>query len=73
MAVITNFQSKKVQIKYMTGVTPEGKDIVKTKTYSGVKSDATDQDIYDVAGTIIGLQNYTAQEVRKAESYELTE
>ena len=42
--------------------------IVKSKTYSNLKYDANNQDVYDVAQALMGLQDYTVLEVLKQDS-----
>ena len=41
---------------------------VKSKTYSNLKYDANNQDVYDVAQALMGLQDYPVLEVLKQDS-----
>ena len=46
---------------------------VKSKTYSNLKYDANNQDVYDVAQALMGLQDYPVLEVLKQDSTTLAE
>ena len=50
-----------------------GNTIVKSKTYSNLKYDANNQDVYDVAQALMGLQDYAVLEVLKQDSTTLAE
>ena len=41
---------------------------VKSRTYSNLKSDATSQNIYDVAKSLEGLQEFSVIEISKIEN-----
>lgn len=73
MAVETNKVSTRMQLKLKTGVNEGGKDIIKNKTYSGVKVSADDQSIYDVANVLGGLQDYELAEIHKLEDVVLVD
>ncbi|MBC3802969.1 DUF1659 domain-containing protein [Acetobacterium fimetarium] len=62
MAITTDFLAKKIQIKLNHGMV-DGKEKITSRSYGDVKSDATDQAIYDVAVLITGLQQPTLEEV----------
>lgn len=72
MAVEAVVKSVKLQIRYL-GQVLNGRQTYITKTYSKVKPEASDQDIYDVAGTIAGLQTNAVYSISKAEDSELIE
>ena len=46
---------------------------VKSKTYSNLKYNANNQDVYDVAQALMGLQDYPVLEVLKQDSTTLAE
>ena len=72
--VIAIPQDSKLQLRLVVGTDPNsGAPIIKTKTFSKVKSSALDQDIYDVATTLVGLQKYPLDEIRLIKSSQLTE
>lgn len=64
MAVTTNFMEQKIQIRSNHGMV-DGKEKITSRTYGDVKATATDQDIYDVAVIIAGLQQPVLEEVIK--------
>ena len=72
--VIAVPQDSKLQLRFVVGTNPTtGAPILKTKTFSKVKSSAINQNIYDVATTLVGLQKYPVDEIRIIRSYQLTE
>ena len=67
-------QDSKLQLRLVVGTDPStGAPLIKTKTFSKVKSSAVDQDVYDVATTLVGLQKYPVDEIRLLKSSQLTE
>ena len=72
MAIEAMVKSVKLQIKYL-GEVQDGKQTYISKTYSKVRPQAADQDIYDVAGIIAGLQTKGVFSIGKAEDSELME
>ena len=71
MAVTSQSKSTKFKIVYSLGQDEKGKEIKKTKTYSKLKHDASNEDVYAVASSLIGLQSNTALEVAKLNESEL--
>lgn len=72
--VIAVPRDSKLQIRFVTGSNPEtGAPIIKSKTFSKVKSSAIDQDVYDVATALVGLQKYPVDEIRIIKESQLTE
>lgn len=57
-----------LKIKFDCGLDENGKTIVKNRTLSNVKSDASSQNILDVANALIGLCEHPALEVLKQEN-----
>jgi len=72
MAVEAVVKSVKLQIRYL-GQVVNGRQTYITKTYSKVKPEASNQDIYDVAGVLAGLQTNAVYSISKAEDSELIE
>ncbi len=63
-----------LQFRLITGTNPEtGAPLIETKTFNKIKSSALDQDIYDVATSIAGLQKYPVDEIRVQKEVQLTE
>ncbi|MBC3805035.1 DUF1659 domain-containing protein [Acetobacterium fimetarium] len=67
MPVTTDFLGNKIQIRSNYGMV-DGKEVIKSKTYSNLKETAVDDDIYAVAQALAGLQTPTMEEVIKIES-----
>lgn len=72
MAVEANIANCKMQLKLNTGLDENGKEIIKTKTYSNVKSDAQDQGIYDVGSSLAELQDHALEEIHRVNDMILT-
>lgn len=72
MALNVTPLDSKIQLKLNYGVDAEGKTILRLKTYTRVKSTASDQDAYDVVSALMGLQEHQVESVKcvSSESYE---
>ncbi len=68
MAVMETKNQSTLKIKFDCGLDNNGKTIVKNRSYSNVKSDATSQDILDVANGIIALQMNSSLEILKQDN-----
>ncbi|WP_053954672.1 DUF1659 domain-containing protein [Inediibacterium massiliense] len=73
MSVNVNQGPSKMAIIYSDGVDEKGNEKKKTKTYSNLKSSASNEAVYDVALAIIGLQTHDALEIHKKEDYEISQ
>ena len=63
-----------LQFRLVVGTNPlTGAPIIGSKTFNKVKSSVTDQDVYDVATALVGLQSYTVDEIRLERESQLTE
>lgn len=63
-----------LQFRLVAGTNPEtGAPIIESKTFNKVKSTAIEQDIYDVATALAGLQKYPIDEIRLQKESQLTE
>jgi len=72
--VITVPRDSSLQFRLVVGTNPlTGAPIIHTKTFGNIKSAALDQDVYDSAGALIGLQKYTVDEIRLGKESQLTE
>lgn len=65
MALVANSLDSRLQIQLHLGVDDEGKNITRTKTYSRIKGEADDQDLYDVANSLVGLQEHPVLFIRR--------
>jgi len=72
--VVTAPRDSALQLRLVIGSNPEtGAPIVNTKTFNRVKSTAIEQDTYDVATALVGLQKYPLNEIRFGQESQLTE
>ena len=72
--VITIPRDSSLQFRLVVGTNPEtGAPIINSKTFANIKSAALDQDAYDTATALIGLQKYTVDEIRLGQESQLTE
>jgi len=72
--VITVPHDSSLQLRLVVGTNPEtGAPIIQSKTFSKIKSTAIEQDVYDAATALVGLQKYTVDEIRLGQESQLTE
>ena len=63
-----------LQLRMVTGTNPyTGAPIIEGKTFNKVKSSAIEQDAYDVATALVGLQKYPVDEIRLEKESQLTQ
>lgn len=62
-----------LRMQFQTGVDGDGDPIYRTKSLSNVKTDALDQDIFDVAQALVQLQEYPLVAVQRVDSAMLEE
>jgi len=72
--VVTVPRDSALQFRLVIGTNPEtGAPIINSKTFAKIKSAAIEQDAYDVATALVGLQKYTVDEIRLEKESQLTE
>ena len=72
--VVTVPRDSSLQLRLVVGSNPEtGAPIVNSKTFTKIKSTAIEQDAYDVATALVGLQKYPLNEIRFEKEFQLTE
>ena len=72
--VVTVPGDSSLQLRLVVGSNPEtGAPIINSKTFTKIKSTAIEQDAYDVATALTGLQKYTVDEIRFEKEFQLTE
>jgi hypothetical protein len=71
MAVNTMLKSSKVKLELQNGLDENGKEIIKSKTLSSVKTDATDEGIYESMVSITGLQQLPLMAVKRIDEKEI--
>jgi len=72
--VVTVPRDSALQLRMVVGTNPDtGAPIINSKTFNKIKSTAIEQDAYDAANALIGLQKYTVDEIRFEKESQLTE
>jgi hypothetical protein len=72
--VVTVPRDSALQFRLVVGTNPDtGAPIIQSKTISNIKSAALDQDVYDTAIALTGLQKYPVDEIRFGKESQLTE
>lgn len=71
MAVSAVAKGSVLVVTYQTGLNPSGAPILRQRSLANVKSDALDQDVFDVAQALYGLQQYPVIAVRRDNRFEL--
>ena len=72
--VVTVPRDSSLQFRLVVGSNPEtGAPIVNSKTFNKIKPTALEQDTYDVATALLGLQKYPLSEIRYEKESQLTE
>ncbi|MFD1017972.1 DUF1659 domain-containing protein [Thalassobacillus hwangdonensis] len=56
MAVMSETQSSRLQLVFENGVDGKGEPVYKTKSFNNVKTQATDEQLYEVAVALEPLQ-----------------
>lgn len=67
MAVIKAPQNSTIAIKLQKGVTTTGSPAYVTRNYTG-KPSAADQDLFDVAQALMGLQAYPVADIARVDT-----
>ena len=70
LAVVKLPQSSTIAVKLQKGVTTSGSPAYVTRNYIA-KSTATDQDLFDVAQALVGLQSYSLAEISRVDNASL--
>ena len=71
MAVVKASQDSRIGITVTNGVSATGANLFRTLRFSNVKAAALDQDLYDVAFSISGLQDKTLVEILRTDEASL--
>jgi hypothetical protein len=73
MAVIASAKDTVLVVSIQTGLTPAGSPILRQRSLQNVRSNAADQDVYDVTKALYGLQSYPLISVRRDNRVDLAE
>ncbi|SHI40889.1 Protein of unknown function [Dethiosulfatibacter aminovorans DSM 17477] len=73
MAIVSTELEGKVTLVLNNGVDGDGNTLTKSKSFSKLKPEATDEDIYSVISGMASLQEKPVVAVRKTEEYDLVD
>lgn len=73
MAVSKNPVVSTIRLSLVTGLTPQGSPILRLTSLSNVKPAAADQDLFDVANALVGLQEYQLEGIQRLDTADLAE
>ncbi|MFY9176873.1 MAG: DUF1659 domain-containing protein [Caldicoprobacterales bacterium] len=73
MALVLNSLDSRLQIQFHLGVNEEGREITRTKSFNRIRSEAGDEDLYEVAAALAGLQQHTVVAIRRNSNVEYGE
>ena len=73
MAVISTSNASSVKVKFDQGMDLNGDRVVKTKTYSSIKPDASNENIMAVVNALEGLQEHMLSGVNRVDNISLSE
>jgi len=71
MAVSAVAKGSVLVVTYQTGLNASGAPILRQRSLANVKAEAADQDVFDVAQALYGLQQYPLITVRRDNRFEL--
>ena len=73
MAVNTVPIGSRLQLRLIVGQDRQGNPIYRTRSYSNVKPDASDEDVFAVGNALAGLQQHDVEELRRTNDFILLE
>lgn len=73
MAVVSIPNASAVKVKFDHGTDLDGKRVIKTKTYSSIKSSASNDNIMSVVAALAGLQEHTLSGTNRVDNSSLSE
>ncbi len=62
-----------LQLELQTGVDAQGNPVYRSKNLKSVNPAAVDQDLFDVAQALAGLQEYTLSKISRVDSAQLVQ
>ena len=73
MAVTKNPVNSTIRLSLVIGLNATGGPILRNTSLSNVKTEAIDQDLFDVANALVGLQEYQLNGISRLDTADLTE
>ena len=71
MPVITTAKDSVLVVTYQVGLNTSGAPILRQRSFPNVLVSALDQDVFDIANALYGLQQYPLTAVRRDNRFEL--
>jgi hypothetical protein len=71
MAIEVRPMDCRLQIQLDTGAAADGRRIVRTRTFNRIRSTVSDQDLFDTAAALLGLQTSVPVVIRRIGTEEL--
>ncbi len=72
MAIVSTKNVSSIKLSLDCGLDDKGKTIVRSKSFNNLKSDAIDDDIYEVVESVMGLQDFTLLKVNRIDNSTLS-
>jgi hypothetical protein len=73
MDVIVSKESSTLQISYIKGTDQDGNAILTSRIYRSIRPETTDQNLYDCAVILAGLQEHLVNYIKRVDGSLLTE
>ena len=73
MPIISSGVETEMVVRYQTGTTAEGSPVIRQKSFSGLKMDVSDEDLYEAATTLFALLEYPLVSVTRNNRFDLAE
>ena len=73
MAINVHLEDSKLRMTFSEGVDGNGNELKKTRTYSSIKPETLDEDVYAVADTFGSLQKNPVLRIARVDEKEITE
>ena len=73
MAVVYTPNASSIKVKFDHGTDLNGDRVIKTKTYSSIKSSATNDNIMAIVNSLAGLQQHTLSGTNRVDNSSLSE
>ena len=67
-SVVESKNPSSLKVKFDCGLNDNGKTIVKSRTYSNLKHNASSNDVYDVSNALASLQQHSLLEITKLDN-----
>ena len=73
MAVVSTPNASSIKVKFDHGTDLNGDRVIKTKTYSSIKSSATNNNIMSIVNALANLQQHTLSGTNRVDNSSLSE